>query len=216
MRKSILLGGLAALGLVGTAAAVVVHRHHDAVAADPAPRHRLIFATPQEAPGDPAKLAAAAQARPGDAGAWARVGNAYLRQRSFGPAIAAYKKTLALDPRRAETWSALGEAYIQSQRATSAAMPADAADAFTRALALDPTNLRARFYKTMERDFAGEHDRAVGEWLGQLREAPMGSDADQAIRAALGFSINRNLSLIKAEMAKATQAQPRVAEKTAG
>lgn len=216
MRKSIILGGVAALGLVGTAAAVVVHRQHDAVALKAAPAHRLVFATPQEAPGNPATLAAAAHAKPDDANAWARLGNAYLRARSFGPAIDAYKKTLALDPERAETWSALGEAYIQSQRATSAAMPADAADAFTHALALNPANLRARFYKTMERDFAGEHDRAVGEWLQQLREAPMGSDADQAIRAALGYSINRNLTLIKAEMAKATQDQPRVVEKTAG
>lgn len=216
MRKSIILGGVAALGLVGTGAAVVVHRSHQAQAAKAAPEHRMVFADPQEAPGDPVKLTAAAQAKPGDADAWARVGNAYLRARSFGPAIDAYKKTLALDPKRAETWSALGEAYIQSERATSAAMPANAADAFTKALALDPTNLRARFYKTMERDFAGEHDRAVGEWLAMLREAPMGSDADQAIRAALGYSLNRNLTLIKAEMARATQAQPRLVEKKPG
>lgn len=212
MRKSMILGGVAALGLVGAAATVVVHRHHDAAAAArTGPAHRLVFADPQEAPGDPVALAAAAQAKPGDAEAWVRLGNAELRARSFGPAIAAYRKTLALDPRRAATWSALGEAYIQSERASSAAMPADAATAFARALALDPANLRARFYQTMERDFAGEHDRAVGEWLAMLREAPMGSDADQAIRAALGYSINRNLSLIKAEMARATQAQPRVA-----
>ena len=218
MRRSTLIGGVAALGLVGTAAAVVVHRQHDAVAPKPTPEHRLIFADPQEAAGDPAQLAAAAKATPGDADAWARTGNAYLRARSFGPAIEAYKKTLAIDPERAQTWSALGEAYIQSERAGSAAMPANAAAAFDRALALDPADLRARFYKTMERDFAGQHDRAVGEWLLMLREAPMGSDADQAIRAALGFSINRNLQLVKAEMARATQAQPRVAVKgtTAG
>lgn len=212
MRKSLVLGVAAALGLVGTAAAVVVHRQQPAVAAPAAAsKHRLIFAGPEVAPGDPVALAAKAQAAPGNAGGWATLGNAYLKQRRFAQAIDAYRKTLALDPKRAETWSALGEAYIQSERAGSAAMPASAEDAFAHALALDPANLRARFYKTMERDFAGEHDRAVGEWLAMLREAPMGSDADQAIRAALGFSINRNLSLIKAEMARATQAQPRIA-----
>lgn len=208
MRKSVILGGAAVLGVAG--AALVVHRHHDA--APPAhAEHRLIFAGPQQASGDPVRLAAAAQAQPADAGAWARLGDAHLRRRSFGPAIAAYRKTLALDPKRAETWSALGEAYIQSERATSAAMPPSAADAFAHALALDHADLRARFYRAMERDFAGQHDRAIGEWLAMLREAPMGSDADQAIRAALGYSINRNLTLIKAEMARATQAQPRVA-----
>lgn len=219
MRKSLVLGSVAAVALVGTAAAVVVHRHQPvAIVQGNATQHRLIFASPEIAPGDPVALAAAAQATPADASRWATLGNAYLKQRRFAQAIEAYKKTLALDPKRAETWSALGEAYIQSERASSAAMPASAADAFAQTLALDPANLRARFYKTMERDFAGEHDRAVGEWLAMLREAPMGSDADQAIRAALGFSINRNLSLIKAEMARATQAQPRVvaAAPTAG
>lgn len=216
MRKSILLGGLAALGLVGAATAVMVHGHPPARTGAEAPEHRLIFAAPQDAPGDPVPLAAAAQAKPADADRWARLGNAYLRRRAFAQAIDAYRKTLALDPKRAETWSAIGEAYIQSERATSAAMPPDAADAFAHALTLDPANLRARFYKTMERDFAGEHDRAVGEWLAMLREAPMGSDADQAIRAALGASINRNLASIKAEMARATQAQPRLASPRSG
>lgn len=215
MRKRWIIGGVAAIGLLGTAAAVVTHRPAPARQAASA-EHRIIFATPQEQPGNAAVLAKAAEAAPGNADSWAKLGNAQLRTRAFPAAIASYRRAVAIDPNRAEIWSAMGEAYIQSERSDSAAMPKGASEAFDKALALDPQNLRARFYKTMERDFAGQHDEAIGEWLQQLRAAPMGSDADEAIRAALTFSINRNIGLIKAEMSKAIQAQPRVVTKDAG
>lgn len=208
--KRWIIGGVAALALVASAAAFVSHRDTPAKAA-PA-QHRLVFALPEEKAGDPARLAAAAARTPTDASAWARLGNARLRARAFPLAAEAYRRALAIDPARAETWSALGEALIQSERANSAAMPAGARAAFARALALDPRDLRARFYGAMEHDFAGRHDRAVGEWLQMLREAPMGSDADEAIRAALGWSVNRNLALIKAELSRASAEQPKLVE----
>jgi cytochrome c-type biogenesis protein CcmH len=213
MRKGWIIGGVGALALVGSAAAFVSHK---AKPAAPAPKeHRLVFALPEEKAGDPAQLALVAERAP-SADAWTKLGNARLRTRAFAPAADAYRKALAIDDKRAETWSALGEAYIQSERATNAQMPAPARDAFGRALALDPSDLRARFYKAMEHDFAGQHDRAVGEWLQMLREAPMGSDADEAIRAALGWSVNRNLALIKAELSRASDAQPKLVEKPKG
>lgn len=215
MRKGWVIGGVAALALMGSAAAFVSHRSAPPEPA-PTPQHRLVFALPEEKAGDLVQLAAVAARAPGDAGAWTRLGDARLRARAFAPAAEAYRKALAIDPARAETWSALGEAYIQSERATSASMPAAAREAFGRARALDPGDLRARFYQAMEHDFAGRHDRAVGEWLQMLREAPMGSDADEAIRAALGWSVNRNLALIKAELSRATAAQPKLVEKPKG
>ena len=215
MRKGWVIGGVAALALVGSAAAFVSHRSDPPTPA-PTPHHRLVFALPEEKGGDPAQLAAIAARTPQDANAWARLGNARLRARAFAPAAEAYRKALAIDPERAETWSALGEAYIQSERATSSGMPEGAREAFARARALDAGDLRARFYQAMEHDFAGRHDLAVGQWLQMLREAPMGSDADEAIRAALDFSVNRNLSLIKAELSRATAAQPKLVEKPKG
>jgi hypothetical protein len=64
----------------------------------------------------------------------------------------------------------------------------------------------------MEKDFSCYHDEAIGEWLAMLRVAPMGSDADNAIRAAIAASVKRNLTTIKAEMEKAMQVQPKLLE----
>lgn len=207
MRIGWLLGGIAGLGVIGAGAALMLARP---AAPPPAAPRRVILAPADPAPRPIAELRAAADRAPGDAGAWVRLGDAHLRARGFHDAIAAYRHALAIDPGRSETWSALGEAHIQSERGDGPAMPAAAKQAFARALALDPGDMRARFYAIMERDFQGQHDRAIGEWLQMLREAPMGSDADEAIRAAIAASVNRNLALVKAEMARATQAQPRV------
>jgi len=215
MKTKWIVAGIASAGLIASAAAFSVSRPASAPQA-PAPKREILLAPPAATNADVALLTQATRTTPGSAAAWVALGNAQLRARAFPAAIAAYDKALAIDPNRSETWSALGEAHIQTGRSESFAMPALAKAAFERALAIDPRDLRARFYTTMERDFAGEHDRAIGEWLALLREAPMGSDADEAIRAAMAASINRNLAQIKAAMAKATQVQPRVAGTTKG
>lgn len=149
------------------------------------------------------------QTSPGDAAAWRDLGNAQLQSRNFRAAERSYVKALALDPARPETWSALGEARIQFQNAAGAKMPAGAAEAFRKALALQPRDPRARFYFAMEKDFAGQHDAAIGEWLALLREVPAGSDADEAIRAAITASVSRNQKLIARAIRQASEAQPR-------
>ncbi len=149
------------------------------------------------------------RAKPKDAAAWRELGNAQLKALKFRDAEGSYNKALAIDPRRAETWSALGEARIQFQNADGANMPPGAAEAFRKALALDPQDPRSRFYFAMEKDFAGQHDAAIGEWLNLLREVPAGSDADNSIRAAITASVARNQKLIARAIQRASEAQPR-------
>jgi len=151
------------------------------------------------------------QANPGDAAAWRDLGNAQLKNRNFRAAERSYVKALAIDPARAETWSALGEARIQFQTAAGAHMPLGAAEAFRKALALQPRDPRARFYFAMEKDFAGQHDAAIGDWLALLREVPAGSDADESIRAAITASVSRNQKLIARAIHQAAEAQPKKA-----
>ena len=151
------------------------------------------------------------QTNPGDAAAWRDLGNAQLKSRNFRAAERSYVKALAIEPGRAETWSALGEARIQFQNAAGAQMPPGAAKAFRKALALQPRDPRARFYFAMEKDFAGQHDAAIGEWLALLREVPAGSDADESIRAAITASVSRNQKLIARAIHQAAEAQPRKA-----
>ncbi|MBX9663280.1 tetratricopeptide repeat protein [Novosphingobium sp.] len=146
---------------------------------------------------------------PSDATAWRDLGNAQLKARKFRDAEQSYVKALAIAPDHAETWSALGEARIQFQNADGARMPSGAAEAFRRTLALAPRDPRARFYFAMEKDFIGQHDAAIGEWLELLREVPAGSDADNAVRTAIAASVNRNQKLIARALERASQAQPR-------
>ncbi|WBH17285.1 tetratricopeptide repeat protein [Sphingomonas radiodurans] len=209
MPRKWIVGGLVALAATGTVAAIGLTRP----AATPSttaqqPRRELLLPPPAPATADLAQLQAATRRSPGSADAWIALGDYQLRAKAFADAIASYDKGLAIDPARSATWSALGEAHIQTQRSDTAKMPAEARAAFDKALALDPDDMRANFYAIMERDFLGQHDRAIGEWLQMLRRAPMGSDADEAIRAAMAASINRNLVQIKRAMADATRVQP--------
>ena len=98
---------------------------------------------------------------------------------------------------------------MQTTKSNSADLPAPAAEAFRKALALDPRDARARFYFAMEKDLKGQHDEAVGDWLELLRDVPAGSDADEAVRAALAASIKRNIALIRQAADEAGRAQPR-------
>lgn len=207
MRRTLIITA-AALAVLGAGAAAI-GLSRPAPSAPPPAARAIVLAPPTPPTGDPAALEAATRTRPQDAATWIALGDHRLAARDFAQAIRAYDKGLALDPNRSETWSALGEAHIQSERSTSAKMPPAARAAFDRALALDPDDLRANFYATMERDFMGEHDQAIGEWLAMLRRAPMGSDADEAIRTAIAASVNRNLGQVKRAMAEATRAQPR-------
>lgn len=198
-----------ALGLIALGAIRVMKP------AEPGPSERAApktaqFLSPYDAPrASEAEGLAAVRARPEDASAWRDLGNAQLKARKFRDAERSYAKAVALDPARPETWSALGEARIQFETSNGLRLPAGAGDAFRKALALDPRDPRARFYLAMEKDFAGQHDAAIGEWLALLREVPAGSDADESIRAAITASVSRNQKLIARAMQRAIAEQPR-------
>ena len=98
---------------------------------------------------------------------------------------------------------------MQTTKAQGIELPAEAQNAFRKAIAIDPRDARARFYFAMEKDLKGQHDEAIGEWLQLLREVPAGSDADESIRSALAASIKRNIQLIKQAADEAGRVQPR-------
>lgn len=158
---------------------------------------------------DPNVAKAAAAKAPGDAAAQKELGDALLAKRRFDEAAVAYRASLAINPNQPLAWSALGETLMQSSKAEGVGLPTGAAEAFRKALALDPRDPRARFYFAMEKDFKGQHDEAIGEWLQLLREVPAGSDADEAIRTTLAASIKRNVQLIRQAADEAGRVQPR-------
>ncbi|MFN3676984.1 MAG: tetratricopeptide repeat protein [Sphingomonas pseudosanguinis] len=162
---------------------------------------------------DPTAAKAAAAKAPGDAAAQKQLGDALLAKRQFAEAATAYRASLAIDPNQSTAWSALGETLMQTTQSNDVNLPPQAAEAFRKALAIDPRDARARFYFAMEKDFKGQHDEAIGEWLQLLREVPAGSDADEAIRSTLAASIKRNIQLIRQAADEAGRAQPRYKSK---
>ena len=208
MKRRWLIVGAGAVGIVTAGALLAVSVHKHATGAHEAPA-ALVFVDPPKMPGIDENVAQArANAKPTAAVSWVTLGDVQLRMRKFREAEASYVRALAIDPNLSVTWSALGEARMQIEASKDAHLPTGAAQAFDRALALDPHDLRARFYRTMEQDFLGKHDEAIGTWLTMLREVPIGSDADESIRAAITASVKRNQGLIVEDMRKATAEQP--------
>lgn len=204
-RKKLLViaGVVLVLLILAVTARTLLHRPAEKAAPTP------VFVERPTPAADPAAAQAAAAKAPGDAAAQKELGDALLAKRRFQEAAAAYRASLAINPNQALAWSALGEALMQTSPSNGVALPADAADAFRKALALDPRDPRARFYFAMEKDFKGQHDEAIGEWLQLLREVPAGSDADEAIRTTLAASIKRNVQLIRDAADEAGRVQPR-------
>jgi cytochrome c-type biogenesis protein CcmH len=119
------------------------------------------------------------QAQPRDVAGWRMLGAAYFDEGRYDDAARAYDKASVLAPRTPAIWSALGEARVMASKADP--MPAQAADAFQRALALDAKDPRARYFMAVKRDLTGDHAGAVEDWLALLADSP----ADAPWRADL-------------------------------
>lgn len=144
---------------------------------------------------------------PDNARAWAQKGGLLFEARDFGNAIAPLEKAVAMNPKDAESWSLLGEAYFQRD-GKDVAVPAPAQQAFAKALALNPKDYRARYFKALDRYFAGDKSGATMDWMAMLSEVPAGSEADHALRAALTKSSHEAGLDITQKLAEAAAKQP--------
>ncbi len=134
-------------------------------------------------------LTAEVRRHPDDAGAFERLGIAHANAGDHASAAQALGEAVAIDPARSRAWSALGEARVRV--ADADAIPYAARDAFEKALALDPEDVRAQFYLAVEKDASGAREEAMGDWLDLLRVVPLGSKPNDKIRAAILASMNR-------------------------
>jgi len=123
---------------------------------------------------------------PEDVQGWRMLGWAYFQNERYKDAARALRKATALDPEHAESFSFLGEALVMATR-REGRMPPAARVAFDKALAIDPKNARARYFKALSLDLAGQHRRALRAWFAQLSEtppdAPYASDIRSVIRS---------------------------------
>lgn len=136
-----------------------------------------------QAPGDVdamiASLALRLQDEPSDLEGWTMLGWSYFQTGRPAEAARAYRRALALSPQDADLWSALGEAQFESEVDRR-----EAPQSFDRALALNPKQIRARYFRALIKSDAGDRTGAVEDLLALLRESPPGAEWAPEIRQA--------------------------------
>jgi len=122
--------------------------------------------------GDVSSMIAGLEARlrqqPNDAQGWQMLGWSYMRTARPADAANAYGRAAALDPGNVEYLSAEGEAMVQSQGRVSE----EAALLFRRALKVDQSDPRARYFLAIYRDQSGDHAGAMNDFIALLKGAP--------------------------------------------
>jgi cytochrome c-type biogenesis protein CcmH len=100
---------------------------------------------------------------------WLRLGRAYVLAGRFDQAADAYREAIRLDDGRPEVQSALGEALIM---ANGGIVSPQARAAFDKALELDATDPRARFYAGLGMLQRGEQQGALDAWAALIADTP--------------------------------------------
>ena len=106
----------------------------------------------------------------------------YLRMGRFADAVSARRKLLTLGGESAERQSDLGEALVA---AANGVVTAEAKFAFERAMALDPGELKARFYIGLTAEQDGDRAKAAEIWRAMTKNAPADAPWIPMVREAL-------------------------------
>jgi cytochrome c-type biogenesis protein CcmH len=138
-------------------------------------------ASPADVPTMIARMEKRLADHPDDVDGWRMLGWSQFQTQHYAEAARAYDRAVALAPDRADLWSALGEARVLVANAVGP----DAHAAFTRALAIDPKDARARYFLAVEKDVAGDHRGAVDAWIALLKDAPPDAPWATSVRTAI-------------------------------
>ena len=119
---------------------------------------------------------------PNDARGYEVLAPVYLRLGRFSDAVNARRKLIALSGESAERQSDLGEALVA---AASGVVTADAKSAFERALAIEPGELKAKFYIGIAAEQDGDRGKAAAIWSEMIDKAPAEAPWLPMVRDAL-------------------------------
>jgi cytochrome c-type biogenesis protein CcmH len=131
---------------------------------------------------------------PTDAQGWLVLAPAYRGMGRYGDAAQAFARALALVPAEPGLLTDFGEALVMAEEGL---VTARARDAFQQALALDPDNTKALFYRALADRQEGRHEDAMATWRAMLEGAP----ADAPWRPA----VERQMASLERERSGAPQ-----------
>ena len=119
---------------------------------------------------------------PDDARGYEVLAPVYLRLGRPDDAVRARRKILALSGETAEREADLGEALAA---AANGIVTVEAKSAFERAVALDPNDLKSRFFLGIAAEQDGDRTKAAATWRGMLENAPADAPWAPMVREAL-------------------------------
>ncbi|MBS9719902.1 c-type cytochrome biogenesis protein CcmI [Tianweitania sp. BSSL-BM11] len=151
-----------------------------------------------------ARAEAHLQANPRDGNGWEVLAPIYVRVGRANDAVTAYRNAIEYLGPTAPRESGLGEAYVA---VAGGAISPDAKAAFTRALAIAPTDGKARFYLALSAAQDGRFDEAKATWTAMQADLPDDSSWKNAATAALAQA-----DKIQAEAAATGQPGPSTAD----
>lgn len=144
--------------------------------------------------------------KPDDLEAWTRLASGYFDLERFDDAVGAYGSALKLAPRKAQLWSARGEARVMAS--SHDPMPAAAVADFETAVAIDPKDPRARYFLAVGKDLAGDHKGAIADWLALLADTPKGAVWEADLRRTIEQVGKINHIPVASQLALARQPAP--------
>ena len=106
--------------------------------------------------------------KPDDPEGWRMLGWSYFSTERYAESAVAYAKAIEQSPNIADFRSSRGEALV---RAANGQVTEEAKNVFEGALKLDPKDPRARFFKGLAKEQAGEKTAALDDWVVILNEA---------------------------------------------
>lgn len=137
----------------------------------------------EQAPLTIPELQARAEADPLNSPAWQELAFAHFSAGGYDQAARAYRQAIEGDPENAVLWSALGEARVMASERDP--MPAGAVTAFEKAIDLDPSDPRARYFLAVRKDLAGDARGAIEDWTALLKETPPGAVWEENLRRTI-------------------------------
>lgn len=165
-----------------------------------------VAAADPDAPLTLEQLEERAKADPLDSKAQQQLALEYMRLERYEDAARVWRQAIEGDPDNAALWSALGEARVYQTQ--SPEMPPLAVQAFEKALALDPTEPRARYFLAVRKDLTGDHEGAIADWLALLADTPPGAPWEENLRRTIEQVGKINNIPTDGRIAKAVGARP--------